>query len=105
MLINARVINEEQLQQALDIQKTGGEKLGFNLVKLGFVREEDITDLLSKQYGVPSINIREIEIDEAIVKLIPSEVSQKYLILPVRRNGATLTIAMVDPTNASRSSR
>jgi len=99
MLIKANLITQEQLQQALDKQKTEGEKLGFNLVKMGFVKEEDITELLSKQYGVQSISIGETDVDEAVVKLIPSEVAQKYLILPVRRNGATLTIAMVDPTN------
>jgi len=99
MLIKARLLTQDQLNQALEHQKTEGGKLGFNLVKMGFVREEDITELLSKQYGVASVNLREQEVDESVVKLIPSEVAQKYLILPIRRTGATLTIAMVDPTN------
>jgi type IV pilus assembly protein PilB len=99
MLIKARLLTPEQLQKALDHQKTDGGKLGYNLVKLGYVKEEEITGLLSKQYGVAAINLRDATVDEQIVKLIPSEVAQKYLILPLRRTGATLTIAMVDPTN------
>ncbi len=99
MLLKARLITQDQLNGALEAQKTGGGKLGYNLVKLGFVKEEDITQLLSQQYGVPAINLREVEIDESVYRLIPSEVAQKYLIMPVQRTGATLTIAMVDPTN------
>src|SRR3989449_2858418 len=99
MLLKAGYISQEQLNEALEHQKKNGGKIGYNLVKLGFVREDDITNLLSEQYGVPSINLRHFEIDEGIIKLIPSEVAQKYLVIPVNRTGATLTIAMVDPTN------
>ncbi|HEU5179752.1 MAG TPA: type IV-A pilus assembly ATPase PilB [Candidatus Polarisedimenticolia bacterium] len=99
MLIKANLLTQKKLQEALDYQRSNGGKLGFNLVKLGFVREEDITRVLSQQHGVPAVNLRTMELDEAIVKLIPSEVAQKYLILPVSRTGATLTVAMVDPTN------
>ena len=99
MLVKAGLITAEQLQEALDVQNKNGEKLGYNLVKLGHVREDDITQLLSEQYGVPSINLRHFEIDDAVIKLIPSEVAQKYLVVPVNRTGATLTIAMADPTN------
>src|SRR5262247_15453 len=99
MLLKAGYISQEQLSEALDHQKKNGGKIGYNLVKLGFVREDDITNLLSEQYGVPSINLRHFDIDEGVIKLIPSEVAQKYLVIPVNRTGATLTIAMVDPTN------
>ncbi len=99
MLIKAGLLTPQKLQEALEYQKTNGGKLGLNLVKLGFVKEEDITRVLSQQYGVPAINLTKVEIDDAVVKLIPSEVAQKYLIMPVSRTGATLTIAMVDPTN------
>jgi type IV pilus assembly protein PilB len=99
MLVNANIITEAQLQETLDYQKKQGGKLGFNLVKLGFCTEEDITQFLSQQYGVPSVNLRHFEIDEEVYKLIPAEVAQKYLIMPLSRSGATLTIAMVDPTN------
>src|SRR5881628_86875 len=99
MLIKAGMLTPQRLQEALEYQKTNGGKLGFNLVKLGIVKEEEITRVLSQQYGVPAINLAKIEIDDAVVKLIPSEVAQKYLIMPVSRTGATLTIAMMDPTN------
>jgi len=99
MLIKAHLINQDQLAKALEHQKVNGGKLGYNLVKLGFVKEDDITQLLSQQYGVPAINLGSIQVDESVVKLIPSEVAQKYLIMPISRTGATLTIAMVDPTN------
>src|SRR5215471_4353440 len=99
LLLKEKRITPAQLQEALNYQKTSGGKLGFNLVKLGFVKDEEITGLLSKQYGVPSINLSQFEIDPAIVKLIPSETAHKYQIVPLSRAGATLTIAMTDPTN------
>ncbi|MFQ5669619.1 MAG: type IV-A pilus assembly ATPase PilB [Acidobacteriota bacterium] len=99
MLVNANIITDAQLQETLEYQKKNGGKLGFNLVKLGFCTEEEITEFLSQQYGVPSVNLRHFETDEEVYKLIPAEVAQKYLIMPLSRTGATLTIAMVDPTN------
>src|SRR5258706_3602342 len=99
MLLKAGMITQPQLQEALEAQKKGGGKLGFNLVKMGFVKEDDITQLLSDQYGVPSINLRHFEIDESAIHLVPSEDAQKYLVLPVNRTGAPLTIVMADPTN------
>ena len=99
LLLKEKRITPAQLQEALNYQKTNGGKLGFNLVKLGFVKDEEITSLLSKQYGVPSINLTQFEIDPAVIKLIPAETAQKYQIVPLSRSGATLTIAMTDPTN------
>ncbi len=99
MLTKAGLITQDQLTEALEAQKKNGGKLGYNLIKLGFVEEDDITRLLSEQYGVPSINLRHFTVDDAVIKLIPSEVAQKYLVLPVNRTGATLTIALADPTN------
>src|SRR5262249_40672341 len=99
LLLKEKRITPDQLQQALNHQKAGGGKLGYNLVKMGFVKDEEITALLSKQYGVPSINLAQFEIDPAVVKLIPSETATKYQIVPLSRAGATLTIAMTDPTN------
>src|SRR4051794_34375915 len=99
LLLKEKRITPAQLQEALTYQKTSGGKLGYNLVKLGFVKDEEITALLSKQYGVPSINLAQFEIDPAIVTLIPAETAQKYQIVPLSRAGATLTIAMTDPTN------
>src|SRR5499427_1761763 len=99
LLLKEKRITPEQLQQALNHQKAGGGKLGFNLVKMGFVKDEEITALLSKQYGVPSINLAQFDIDPAVVKLIPADTAHKYQIVPLSRSGATLTIAMTDPTN------
>src|SRR3990170_430074 len=99
LLLKEKRITPAQLQEALAYQKTNGGKLGFNLVKLGFVKDEEITAFLSKQYGVPSINLTQFEIDASIIKLIPSETAHKYQIVPLSRAGATLTIAMTDPTN------
>ena len=99
LLLKEKRITPAQLQEALSYQKTNGGKLGLNLVKLGFVKDEEITALLSKQYGVPSINLTQFEIDSGIIKLIPSETAHKYQIVPLSRSGATLTIAMTDPTN------
>ena len=99
LLLKEKRITPDQLQEALNYQKANGGKLGFNLVKLGFVKDEELTALLSKQYGVPSINLAQFEIDPAVIKLIPAETAQKYQIIPLSRSGATLTIAMTDPTN------
>ncbi len=99
LLLKEKRITPAQLQEALNYQKSNGGKLGSNLVKLGFLKDEDITALLSKQYGVPSINLAQFDIDPAVIKLIPSETAQKYQIVPLSRSGATLTIAMTDPTN------
>ena len=99
LLLKEKRITPQQLQEALNYQKANGGKLGFNLVKLGFVKDDEITALLSKQYGVPSINLAQFDIDVSVVKLIPAETAQKYQIVPLSRAGATLTIAMTDPTN------
>ena len=99
LLLKEKRITPEQLQEALNYQRQHGGKLGANLVKLDFVKDEEITALLSKQYGVPSIAINQFEIDATVIKLIPGETARKYQIVPLSRSGATLTIAMTDPTN------
>src|SRR5213075_2875482 len=99
LLLKEKRISAEQLQEALNHQKAHGGKLGYNLVKMGFVKDEEITALLSRQYGVPSINLSQFDIDSGIIKLIPPDTAQKYQIVPLSRSGATLTIAMTDPTN------
>ncbi len=99
LLLKENMVTPQQLQEALGHQKMNGGKLGKAFVTLGYVRDEEITSLLSRQYGVPSINLDHFEVDPAIIKIIPSETSRKYQILPLSRSGATLTIAMADPTN------
>jgi len=101
LLVKEKVITQPQLDQALKAQKDSGgkDRLGSVLVKLGFLSDEDVTNFLSRQYGVPAINLQYFEIDPAVVKLIPQETCKRYQILPLSRVGASLTIAMVDPTN------
>ena len=99
LLLREKRITPAQLQEALNHQKANGGKLGMTLVKLGMVKDEEITALLSRQYGVPFINLAQFDIDASVLKLIPAETAQKYQIVPIGRSGATLTIAMTDPTN------
>jgi len=99
LLVKEKVITGEQLDEALKMQKQSGARLGSVLVKLGYLSDEDVTNFLSRQYGVPAINLQYFEIDPAVVKLIPQETAKRYQILPLSRVGASLTIAMVDPTN------
>jgi type IV pilus assembly protein PilB len=99
LLLKENMVSPQQLQDALNHQKMNGGKLGKAFVSLGFVKDEEITSLLSRQYGVPSINLDHFEVDPAIIKIIPAETARKYQVLPLSRSGATLTIAMADPTN------
>jgi type IV pilus assembly protein PilB len=101
LLVKERVITPEQLEKALKAQKDAGStaRLGTTLVQLGFVTDEEVTNFLSRQYGVPAINLQYFEIDPTVVKLIPEDTAKRYQILPLSRVGASLTIAMVDPTN------
>ena len=99
LLLKENMVTPQQLQEALCHQKMNGGKLGKAFVSLGYVKDEEITSLLSRQYGVPSINLDHFEVDPAIIKIIPAETARKYQILPLSRSGATLTIAMADPTN------
>ena len=99
LLLKEQRITAAQLNEALEHQKSNGGKLGYNLVKLGFAKDEEIASLLSKQYGVPSINLSQFDIDAGVIKLVPAATAKKYEIVPVSRAGATLTIAMSDPTN------
>jgi type IV pilus assembly protein PilB len=99
LLVKEKIITPEQLEQANKVQKEQSCRLGSALVKLGCLTDEDVTNFLSRQYGVPAINLSYFEIDPAVVKLIPFETAKRYQILPLSRVGASLTIAMVDPTN------
>jgi len=99
LLIKDNFISAEQLEVALNHQRKHGGRLGSVLISLGFVEDDDITSVLSKQYGVPSINLAYFEIDPSVIKLIPVETAQKYMIVPLSRVGSTLTVATADPTN------
>src|SRR5579863_1693268 len=99
ILIKESLITADQLKQALEHQKKNGGRLGTTLMKLGFVKDDEITQVLSRQYGVPSINLKYYEVDSSVIKLIPQETAVRYQVVPLSRVGATLTIAMTDPTN------
>ncbi|HJX93849.1 MAG TPA: type IV-A pilus assembly ATPase PilB [Pyrinomonadaceae bacterium] len=99
ILVRENLISPQHLREALDYQREHGGRLGFNLVKLGLVSDDMITAVLSRQYGIPSVNLDLFHIDESVLRLIPQEVAQKHCVLPLSRVGATLTLAMVDPTN------
>ncbi len=99
LLITSHIITEVQLREALDLQRREGGRIGTNLVKLGYVTEEKLVAFLSRQYNVPAINLSDYKVDPSLLKLIPVDMARKYLIMPVARVGATLTVAMVDPSN------
>jgi type IV pilus assembly protein PilB len=99
ILIKESLITQDQLQKALDYQRANGGKLGSCLTKMGFITDDDITGVLSRQYGVPSINLRYYEIDPTVIKLIPQDTAVRYQVVPLSRVGSVLTIAMTDPTN------
>ena len=99
ILVRENLVTPQQLREALDYQRTSGGRLGSNLVKLGIISDDVITSVLSRQYGVPSINIDLFQIEEDVIKLISQEVALKYTVLPISKVGATMTLAMADPTN------
>jgi type IV pilus assembly protein PilB len=99
LLLKAKLITQDQLEAALKLQREEGGKLGEALVRVGAVSESDITETLSQQFGVPSIDLANFAIDPNVIKIVPGEVARKYAVLPVNKTGATLTIAMGDPTN------
>ncbi|MCC6501770.1 MAG: type IV-A pilus assembly ATPase PilB [Deltaproteobacteria bacterium] len=99
LLLRERLITTDQLKKAIDEQKKSGGRLGYNLTKLGYIAEKDLTGFLSRQYGIPTIDLSTHEVDHEIVKLIPEDVAQKYQVIPVSRTGSTLVVAMADPSN------
>ena len=99
LLVREKVISLQQLQQAQDEAKRTGKRLGVALSKLGYVKDQDLTQFLARQYSLPSINLSNFEIDVDVIKLVPKEVVQKHMVIPVNRAGATLIVAMSDPSN------
>ena len=98
-LLKEKKITEEKLQHALEVQKKEPGKLGSVLIRLGHVTEEDIAQVLSKQFGYPSINLSKFEIDEKVIELIKPDIARKHVVIPIHRIGSNLTLAMADPSN------
>ena len=99
ILLKESLITQDQLDKALEFQLSNGGKLGSCLAKMGYITDDDITGVLSRQYGVPSINLKYYEIDPNVIKLIPQDTALRYQVVPLSRVGSVLTIAMTDPTN------
>jgi type IV pilus assembly protein PilB len=99
LLLRERRVTPTQLQEALTHQRSNGGRLGTSLVKLGILKDEDISELLSRQYGVASVSLTDFTLDPALLRLIPAETASKYSVIPVAKTGNTLTLAMTDPTN------
>jgi type IV pilus assembly protein PilB len=99
ILLKENLITSDQLNQALEHQKANGGRLGNSLVRLGFMSDDEVMAVLSRQYGVPSINLDYFEVDPGVTKLIPMDTALKFQVLPLSRVGSSLTLAMVDPTN------
>ncbi|HPG59910.1 MAG TPA: type II secretion system protein GspE, partial [Candidatus Wallbacteria bacterium] len=98
-LLQDGLVNEEQLQKALEIQKQSGKRLGAVLVEMGVVTENDIVTVLGKQLGIPYINLSNYLIDPATVRIIPENIARRHQLIPINKVGNKLTVAMVDPLN------
>jgi type IV pilus assembly protein PilB len=99
LLVREKLISLAQLRQAQDEQQRSGANLGATLAKLGYISDTEITNFLSQQYRVPTIDLEEYEVDAEILKLVSKEHCEKHRVLPVSRTGNSLIVAMVDPTN------
>jgi type IV pilus assembly protein PilB len=99
LLVREKVLSLQQLQQAQDEAKRTGKRLGATLAKMGMVPDNVLTQMVARQYSLPAINLAEIEIDPNVLKLIPKDICEKHQVIPVRRQGPTLIVAMADPSN------
>jgi len=99
LLVRENMITLAELKKAQDMQSNDGGRLAYNLTKLGYLAESELTDFLSRQYGIPSINLADFELDPAVVRLIPREVAEKHLLVAVNRAGNSIIVAMIDPSN------
>src|SRR5467141_1981296 len=101
ILLREGLITQDQLKKALLDQKNTGMRLGYTLVKLGFVEETEISKMLARQYRMPAVDLSRFEVDPKIIKLIPPDVATKHTVLPLKREGRTLTVAIADPNNVT----
>jgi len=101
ILLREGLITQEQLRKALLEQKNSGMRLGYTLVKLGFIEETEVSKMLARQYRMPAVDLSRFEVDAKILKLIPPDIATKHTVLPLKREGRTLTVAIADPNNVS----
>ncbi len=101
ILVREGLITQDQLRRALQEQKGTGMRLGYTLVKLGFVEETEVTKMLARQYRMPAVDLSRFEVDPKILKLLPPDIAIKHTVLPLKREGRTLTVALADPNNVT----
>jgi type IV pilus assembly protein PilB len=101
LLLREGLVTQDQLNKALGEQRNSGTRVGYNLVKLGFVKETDLTRMLARQHKMPAVDLTKFQVDPRIAKLIPPELALKHNVLPLKRDGRTLTVAMSDPATMS----
>ena len=101
LLLREGLVTQDQLNKALTEQRHNGTRVGYNLVKLGFVKETDLTRMLARQHKMPAVDLTKFQVDPRIAKLIPGELALKHSVLPLKRDGRTLTVAMSDPASMS----
>lgn len=99
MLLKEGLVTQDQLSKAVQEQKQHGTRVGYNLVKLGYVKETDLTRMLARQHRMPAVDLTRFQVDPRIAKLIPNELALKHSVLPLKRDGRTLTVAVSDPGN------
>jgi type IV pilus assembly protein PilB len=99
LLLRDQIISPEQLQRAQEESRKSGDRLGNALIKTGAIPEEDLTQFLSKQYGVPAVNLAEFDIDPEVISLVPKDVATRHRVVPVNRAGSSLIVAIADPSN------
>ena len=99
LLVQKNVITADQLRKARQEARSKGERLGHQITKLGYLQESELTDFVAKQYGLPTIDLADFEIDPDVIRLVPEEVAIKHTVIPVNRAGSTLILATSDPSN------
>ncbi len=99
LLVREKLISLQQLRSAQDESRRTNTSLGYQLARMGFISDQEITEFLSQQYRVQAIDLAEFEIDEEVLKLVSQEVCDRHKIIPVSRAGSTLIVAMADPSN------
>ncbi len=99
VLLREGLITQDQLEGALQDSRSNGNRLGYSLIKLGFIKEDELTRLLSRQYRVPAVDITKVTVDPRILRLVPGDIAHKHVVLPLRRVGRTLTVAMANPAD------
>ncbi len=99
VLVKENVISLDQFKATVEEQRRTKKRLGEVLISLGFINESELLDFLSKEYGVPVVNLDEMDIDEAVLKDVPRKTVLEHRLIPIGRTGSNLVVAMSDPSN------